>query len=392
MGTGASSIAEKPASSVYASIFFDSVTLECADLFAVSNSSTDFIKFIKDGSWVDHLFQTKILYYRSQKPKLKTYSTAFLTSTSSLAPCDADENLSSFRSVRSLRSSRDGTAEPVVSDLCAVIEDRTFFTGAEMISCLFSIIYPLYLSNFNTYDKLLNGEEISDVETFTNLGEQEPQMLKLQEILVDSVALCEEGELKNALESTNWLEILEASIKNSPLGICICSVEQTTGSTVIVPILTNDRAKKCSKITSADTSPVKKKKKTDSIDVSPPPQTKTRHPFLQTWGIEEEEQQEADIMRSLMLAQPLRLIAKKCVGKARVVVDVSHIFDDQGVHRYVLSVMMDIPQDAAAKRRMHYLSDTSLLLSHLIKMPTSSSPRPVMTSQNTITSAPSTHL
>jgi len=391
MGAGASSAAENPATSPYAAIFFDNTTLECADLFAVSNSSTDFVSYIKDGSWVDNLFQTKILYYRNQRPKIKTYSIMFLSSTSSLAPCDADENLSSFRSVRSLRSQRDGAAEPVVSDLCAVIEDRTFFNNTEMMSCLFSIIYPLYLSNFNTYDKLLNGEEISEVETLTNLGEQEPQMHKLQEILLDSVALCENGELKSALESTNWLEVLEASIKASVLGICVCTVEQTAGSTVITPVLVNDRAKKCSKLAQTDKSPVKKKMKTDTTDTSVSVERQARHPFLQIWGIEDEEQQEMDVMRSLMQAQPLRLIAKKCVGKARVVVDVSHIFDDQGVHRYVLSVMMDIPQDAAAKRRMQYLSDTSLLLSHLIKIPPTNAP-PAFTSQNTIASAPSAHL
>eukprot|EP01032_Pedospumella_encystans_P014445 gene14445-16586_t len=391
MGSGASSAAEIPASSPYAAVFFDNTALECADLFAVSNSSTDFVNYIKDGSWVDNLFQTKILFYRNQKPKTKTYSVAFLPSTSSLAPSDADENLSSFRSVRSLRSQREGATEPVVSDLCPVIEDRTCFNNTEMISCLFSIIYPLYLSNFNTYDKLLNGEEISEVETLTNLGEQEPQMHKLQEILLDSVVLCEEGELKNALESTNWLEVLEASIKASVLGICVCSVEQTSGSTVITPVLANDRAKKCSKLAQPDNSPAKKKVKIDTIDTSVSVQRQPRHPFLQVWGIDDEEQQEEDVMRSLTQAQPVRLIAKKCVGKARVVVDVTHIFDDQGVHRYVLSVMMDIPQDAAAKRRMQYLSDTSLLLSHLIKVPPTSPP-PAFTSQNTIVSAPSAHL
>jgi len=371
MGTGASSRRQSPEPSFSGTLFIDLTTLECADLFTVANSSTDFVKFIKDGNWIDNLFKTKILYYRNIRPKLKTCSISFLPTTSSLVPSDADETLSSFRSARSSRSSRDGT-EPPATDLCTVLEDRTCFSSAEMMSCLFSIIYPLYLTSFKSYDKLLNGEEAMDVETFTNLGEQEAQMHKLQEILLDAAAVVEEAELKTALESSNWLEMLEVAVKTSALGICVCSVEQVEGSTTIVPVLSNDRAKRCSagagaKGPAAKTSPGKKDSKEEKG--LPPAPHRVRHPFLKTWGIEDEENYETDLLNSLILAQPLRLIAKKCVGKARVVVDVSHIFDDQGVHKYVLAVMMDIPQDSGAKRRMQYLSDTSLLLSHMIKVP-----------------------
>lgn len=245
----------------------------------------------------------------------------------------------------------------------------------EMMSCLFSIIYPLYLASFKSYDKLLNGEEVMDVETFTNLGEQEPQMHKLQEILLDAAAVVEEAELKTALESSNWLEMMEVAVKTSALGICVCSVEQVEGSTTIVPVLTNDRARKCNVGASgpmARASPGKRDFKEEKG--LPPAPHRIRHPFLKTWGIEDDENHETDLMNSLILAQPLRLIAKKCIGKARVVVDVSHIFDDQGVHKYVLAVMMDIPQDSGAKRRMQYLSDTSLLLSHMIKVPCNNRP------------------
>lgn len=222
------------------------------------------------------------------------------------------------------------------------------------------------MANCNTYEKLLDGEEPREVETFSYLGDQESHMLKLQDILHDASALVDESELKNALENTDWLQTLRNSVKNCPLGISVFAIKQDASANNILPVYVNDRAKKCSIPPPVIVTPTTSK--TDD-NCSPMAHPRVRHPFLQTWGIEDDEAHEADIMHSLVLAQPLRLIAKRCVGKARVVVDVSHIFDEEGVHRYVLAVMMDIPQDSAAKRRVQYLSDTALLLSHLIKVP-----------------------
>lgn len=54
----------------------------------------------------------------------------------------------------------------------------------------------------------------------------------------------------------------------------------------------------------------------------------------------------------------------------RTVLDVTHIFDADGKHCYVLGVQGELPANKTAAAFDRYLSDSALLISHLIKTAT----------------------
>ena len=61
-------------------------------------------------------------------------------------------------------------------------------------------------------------------------------------------------------------------------------------------------------------------------------------------------------------------VAAGVKANSAVVLDITHIFDDAGVHRYVLGIQMDCVDRNYLRSDIRYLADSALLISHLIKM------------------------
>lgn len=343
------------------SLFVDHEMRECTKNFITNKEARkEFAKFIKDGFWIDLLHQNKLLFARSSHAKSKTYHVSFASAGMLSMPVN---DLALFSSSGSSRSSRSCSRETNVADLegfselYANVQDRTCFVHGDMVPFLFSVIFPLFMKNAKHADTPFCSRDEDDVDELegvcTELGAEETvQMLRLQEILLGSAAFIDEADIWNSLTSAKWLDRLQWAIMDCSISICICSVERAPGSRgkAFHPVLVNHSAYKRSG------------------------STMEHSDFLQLWAIEHDDLVRKEVTHSLEIAQPMRLISSQAAPKSTAVpvLDVTHIFDEHGTHRYVLGVLMDVPEEGTSVKHLQYLTDSALLISHLIKMPLSS--------------------
>ena len=231
-------------------MFINKELEDCAKAFVVvQESRADFTRFLKDGYWIDYLFQTKLLQSRSKHKKVKTFH-ASLRSIVVRKHRDSHCLLASITGTSSQvsrSSSRDSQRSEkveVFSELYANVEGRTCFAHEKMQSFLFSIICPLYLENCKDFEMLQHGEESVDNDLPCELGHQEQDMHRLQDILLGSAAYFDEFEVANVLSSTSWLQTINAALQDCELPIIIFRVDITAGSKVFTPVLINTTARR----------------------------------------------------------------------------------------------------------------------------------------------------
>ena len=364
-------------------MLIDKELQDCAKAFVVvPESRSDFTSFLKDGFWSDYLLQTNLLYGRSKHAELKTFSA---TLRSVVVRKFNDVSLLASITASRASDSKDfhqSDTNGVFSELYANVEGRTCFAHEAMQSFLFSIICPLYLENCKDFEMLQHGEENVDNDLPCELGHQSEEMHRLQDILLGSAAYYDEFELTSALSSTSWLDAIRSALQDCELPIVICRVDTPTAATstaassssismdkVFTPVLINTAAaRRRDPITSSSSSSSKKSSKHEQ-DL-----------FCQLWGIGAEEKTSAEMSHCLQSAQPMRIVSvgeDNTRGKAAApsVLEVTHIFDDSGAHCYVLGMQMNLSEapslgsvpSASLEKELRYLSDSALLVAHLLK-------------------------
>ena len=361
-------------------MLIDKELQDCAKAFVVvPESRSDFTSFLKDGFWSDYLLQTHLLYARSKHAELKTFSA---TLRSVVVRKFNDVSLLASLTASRASDSKDfhqSDTNGVFSELYANVEGRTCFAHENMQSFLFSIICPLYLENCKDFEMLQQGEENVDNDIPCELGHQSEQMHQLQDILLGSAAYYDEFELTSALSSTSWLDAIRSALQDCELPIVICRVDTTTAATststaassmdkVFTPVLINTAAAR----------------RRDPIISSSSSKKSSKHEqdlFCQLWGIGAEQKTSAEMSHCLQTAQPMRIVStgEDSTGRGKAaapsVLEVSHIFDDSGAHCYVLGMQMSLTEapcpdsapSASLEKELRYLSDSALLVAHLLK-------------------------
>lgn len=330
---------------------------DCVKAFtSIPESRSDFVKFIKDGFWIDYLYQTKLLNYRSQRGKVHAFEVTFGAQrrVQIAAGLRASGSTSSSRSTKST-----GSPELYGSfdELYANVEWRTCFAHDSMQAFLFSVICPLYLQNCQVYDNLLHGDVQQDSsDEPCDLGNQEGEMLRLQEILLGSAAYYDEFELESALASSSWLNTLTSAITDCTFPVIICRVDantdidlqHTTRTVMYPPVVINTAAQR-------------RESFLHSLTVSPHP----AGDLCELWSLDADQATHTAIKECMRNAQPMQLFAKDSTA----VLDITHVFDDAGAHHYVVCVLADGVDRRCLARELRNLSDSTLLISHLIKPP-----------------------
>lgn len=374
------------------SVFVDQDVKECAKTFATfAESRNDFVKFIKDGFWIDHLFQTKLLLHRSYLKKSTCFDVTFGKATKRRGSTDSTQRASISSSSKSSR------ARPIspesrgsFDELYANAEGCTYFSHEAMQSFLFAVISPLFVQNCKIYADLLQGEDNQAADDPVDLGREESEMLRLQEMLLGCAAYFDEHEHESALASAQWLHTLHTALMDCALGIIICRVDSSAGEKSYPPVFTNAAAKRRDSL-------LRRSRPGDLFEM---------------WGMETDETTRVAMKECLAAAQPMRLLGKEdrraaaapvnvasvaaadgadggrgsggtvesmltgeSSGKNAVimspavstVLDITHIFDDAGVHRYVLGVQADVVDRSPGSAELRKLADSALLISHLVK-------------------------
>lgn len=242
----------------------------------------------------------------------------------------------------------DTSIEP---DLYAVLEERTCFSRPELVCFLFSILHPMYSVAIEQRDHLLREEQSggsgSYVTSIPPAQDEESNLYRLQEICLSAAASADEGQLNTVLSTNSWLNTLHAAVYNCHICLCICAVNSARN---FPPVLVNMAAQKRIAASGSLKSP---------RGVAPD--------FFQLWGIDPCPALYEDVYDSLATAKPLRFVSHKSAHKCKDVLDVTHIFDEQGTHRYVLGVLMDVPEEGNSVKHLQYLVDSALLISHIVK-------------------------
>lgn len=340
------------------SLFINEELEECCPMFMSSSHSIgEFVKYIKDGCWIELLSQSEVFASRSRGSLAKSVPVTFYsTSVLSFFKVDPFTQQGSVRSSStSTRDSCQGSVENF-TEFYANIEERSPFKPDEMIAFVISIVYPLYLHSGKR--PRITKEDLPDFSSHTSCSErarnEEKELAQLQELLLSAAAYFDETDLRKTLSAKDWLKTLHSAVNDCPLNVCICEVDEARGT--YPPALVNNVARK-------------------RISVLNKSHKFTQMDFLQLWSIEHEEELQSEVAHNLSTAQPMRLYSCQSFGSdLRTVLDVTHIHDEDGVHRYVLGVQMDIPQHGKSAAHLQYLHDTSLLIAHLIKCPAALTP------------------
>ena len=346
---------------LHKSLFVDEELAECCPLLANSTQLTeDFVRYIKDGSWIDLLAESNYFTMQISTLKAQIHSVTFYhTSNNALShlPIQVRSIKQSSSSMRSSSASTKDSYQGSVenfTDFYANIEEKTCFTQEQMASFLISIVYPLY-GQLEIRQALCERESLidydeNDPDFFSTPDHTQDDVIQLQEMLLSTAAFFDEHDLHNTIESQDWIKILEEAVNECPLDVCICSVESHTNS--LSPVLINNIARKRLYSISTKTRSRKQQKGLN---------------FLELWSIESEDELENSITQNIRNAQPLRLQSHQIIAQCRTILDITHIFDSNGMHRYVLGVKMNVPEDGQSEKHLQYLQDTVLLISHIIK-------------------------
>jgi hypothetical protein len=363
MGAGVSGSSSKREIPGYALFLDEELRLNCSYFVSSLQDREDFARVIKDGNWAEALSKGKLLHCRDSGPKLKEIEVDFTASSLQVMLASVGETLasSSSGSTRSSRcNSRDvqdnefdfGGAGGLYTD----IEARTCFNRDEMQSVLLSIIFPTYVKCKAKHtiraaaDPLLAHDHSGSSGRSSDshmLGFEEGHLLSMQEMLLSAAAYADEHALAEALASLEWMNTLIKSVYFCPLHVCISAVDHSTGG--ITPVFINDASRK-------------------RLMVSGKSHRFAAADFLQLWSIVPEGTLLADVTESLRAAQPLRVISKPSFARtSRLLLDVTHIYNDEGKHCYVLGVQGECQAGRNYAAYERYVSDSALLISHMIK-------------------------
>lgn len=345
-------------------LFVDNELEDCYPILAGKNNTMDdFVKYIKDGGWIDHLADSTFFATRKNSSRLRVYSVTFYT-TGLLGHFVGEgkkltRHDSASCSVRSSSVSTRDSYQAAVENFAEFyvnIEEKTCFKTDEMMAFLVSIVYPFYIISGSRKAQRaalnITADFDDDCSTDGGTNSEDADLSHLQELLLSTAAFFDESDLRKTLASRDWLGTLSRAVNECSLDVCICAVDQVNGT--FPPVLVNTVARKRISL-------LNKSSKSNELD------------FLQLWSIEFEDALHNDIHRSLQAAEPMQLFAGQSFSdRSKTVLEVTHIFDEHDNHRYVLGVQMTVPQEGRSKQHMQYLRDTSLLIGHLIK---TSSPR-----------------
>lgn len=337
-----------------ASLFVDKELEGCYPIFTGKNNSMDnFVRYIKDGCWIEDLSNSTYFSSRQHCGKGVIFTVTFYSV--GLLGSFGKETFLSLHGSGSIRSSSVSTRDSYqasvenFSEFYVNVEEKTCFKGDEMMAFLVSIVYPFFLQSGSR--KGLTSREVSaDFESLTVSGDgatgDDEDLGHLQEILLSTAAFFDDSDLRKTLSSRDWMTTLCRAVDDSALEVCICAVDSAH---TFPPVLINSAARKRLSV-------LNKSSKHHELD------------FLQVWSIEYEDILHKDVLRSLAFAEPMRLQGAQCFSdRSRTILDVTPIFDDQGVHRFVLGVQMNVPLEGRSSQHLQYLHNTSLLVAHLIK-------------------------
>lgn len=332
----------------------------------------DFVQFIKDGDWIDLLADTDYFIIQSRAVHRKFIPVTFYTNNALPAgsPVRAKVLRQNSNSVRtssgSTRDSLQSCSADNFKECYADLQERTCFTPDQMAAFLISIVYPLYGQTGERkalFERGMSLDEIDDCSTVLQSADvtMNNDVAHLQDMLLAAAAFFDEHDLRNKLHSQEWIHTLHRAVGDCPLDVCICEVSTTGGisgdSVALHPVLVNDVARKRMHTLNRSF-----KQRRDSLQVD----------FLHLWSIEGEETLQEEVNRCLHTATPMQLTAVQAFSSARTVLDVSHIFDAAGRHRYVLGVQMEVPEDGQSEKHLQYLRDTALVIAHIVKCSNSS--------------------
>ena len=175
---------------------------------------------------------------------------------------------------------------------------------------------------------------------------EENELTHFKDLLNGAIDSVSKSMIRKAITSNTWRDIMQGAVDDCPLAISICSVAKQSQHSY--PAVYANKAAR-NQISDVLTS-----KKLQELS------------FMELWSITSIRTTEAPVLRSLSTPEPLQLFSQQCVGGRRTILDITHIFDHSGVHRYVLGVQMDVPQNGMSKEHMLCLTDTALLVAHLI--------------------------
>jgi hypothetical protein len=414
-------------------LFVDQSLLECAKAFTtIPESRRDFVRFIKDGYWVDYLPQTEILRSRSLRAKVAEFDVTFGSPRRAAAEGNLRASISS--STKSAKSYETPELRGSFDEMYASVERRTCFAQDSIQAFLYSITCPLYLENCKNRSSLLQGEdEPVDDDELRDLGSEESEMHRLQEILLSSAAFSDEIELECSLSTPSWLGTLTAAINDCSHAVIICRVDATPAGCLFPAVLVNAAAHRrhAARLAfsprdtdlcglwqiDADEStraamdeclrraqPVRlfshhaKDLRSSGSTHSPSPTTPTTTACASvranTSARSSASSAVAELSTRIMSGKITSSPPKPSAGSRpaslgavsadsythspvanvsavipTTVLDITHIFDTSGAHRYVLGILADGVDPRNLDREVRVLADSALLIAHVIKPP-----------------------
>jgi hypothetical protein len=419
-------------------LFVNQSLLECVKEFTTHpESRRDFVKFIKDGYWVDYLPQTELLRSRSLRAKVAEFDVTF--GSPRRAAVEGNLRTSISGSTKSAKSYETPELRGSFDEMYACVEGRTCFAQDSIQAFLFSIICPLYLANCKNNPSLVQGEEEPvDNDDPRDLGSEESEMHRLQEILLSSAAFSDEIELECSLSTPTWLSTLTAAINDCSHAVIICRVDATPSGFLFPAVLVNAAAHRrhAARLAlsprdtdlcglwqmDADEStraamdeclrraqPVRlfshhaKDLRSSGSTHSPSPTTPTTacasvraNTSARSNASSAVAELSTRIMSGKITSSPPKPgagsrtaslgavsadsythspVANASAVIPTTVLDITHIFDTSGAHRYVLGILADGVDPRNLDREVRVLADSALLIAHVIKPPVMSGGR-----------------
>jgi hypothetical protein len=329
-------------------------------------SREEFSKFIKDGLWVDDVVQMKLLQHRCNHPDQARFAVSF--PEEKRGGGDNSPTLSGSLSSKSAKSSSPmRTLCSTFVELYGDSDASTCFSRETFAAFLFAILTPLHAKNAHSFEEQSHSVVSFGHESAVDLGAQKDEMTRLQSMLLGTAAYLDEVEVTALLSSSSWLHVVANAVQDCCLRVTVCEVHDASAGKNFTLVTTNIPARRFG----SQQSSAKMRSGLSAEEM------------LSLWGADAAEPIKQSIARSLQSAQPMRLFSKAPAaetpgspGGAAVtprvasctasVLDITHIFNEEGTHRYVLSMQMDCAGAIATEKELRCLQDSALVISHLI--------------------------
>lgn len=316
----------------------------------------DFIQYIKDGSWIDLLADPNFFQMQTRGGKLRLVPATFYSGSAiPVSPLRTKALMQGTHSVRtSSASTRDSCQSTMENfkEFYADLQERTCFQPDQLAAFLISIVHSLY-DQTGERKAITESDALFDMNTMDSYSydaaenaEANPDIALLQEMLLSVAAYFDGRDLFDKLISQEWLRTLDQAVNECSLDVCICEV-QDGGK--LLPVMINNVARK--RIQALHRSC----KNLDAPD------------FLHLWSIEHEDILQDELQRCIANAIPVQLFAVHALNHCRTTLNLVHVFDAAGRHKYVLGVQMDVPEDGRSVKHLQYLRDTALMIAHVIQ-------------------------